>query len=107
MTAAASIKEFTAGLDAEIFGGVESLYSAVLFKLMIIGEAVSRLSEELKGKCSNIDWRSIAGFRNIIVHAYFRLSLPLVWEAATIRVPELSRDVQKIIDDIKSFQISS
>lgn len=64
---------------------------------MIIGEASSRLSVGLKNKYDEIDWQAISGFRNIIVHAYFNLSLPIIWEAATENAKELQHNIASIL----------
>jgi uncharacterized protein with HEPN domain len=46
--------------------------------LEIIGEATKNLPKDFKEKHSNIEWRKIAGLRDVIVHGYFHLSLSLV-----------------------------
>jgi uncharacterized protein with HEPN domain len=52
------------------------LRNAVLRQLMVIGEAASNLSEELRSTLPEIPWRQIRGFRNHAVHAYFSLDWP-------------------------------
>lgn len=39
--------------------------------LVVIGESVSKFSDEFKDIYNEIDWKSIKGFRNIAVHDYF------------------------------------
>ncbi len=43
----------------------------LLQKLIVIGEAAARLSDEFKTRYSKVEWRDIVAFRNILVHAYF------------------------------------
>ena len=59
------------------------LQSAVLHKLTIIGEAVTRISDETKNKYSKLPWQEIKGFRNIVVHAYFSIDEEIIW--ATVK----------------------
>lgn len=63
---------------------------------MVIGEATARLSAELKDAHPEIPWRSIVGFRNIAVHAYFSVNWEIVWTAATVESPALAREIELI-----------
>lgn len=68
--AADAIAEFIVDLDPKIFYRDRKTQSAVLHKLMIIGEAAARLSSEFRAQHPDIGWRDIVTFRNILVHAY-------------------------------------
>ncbi len=80
VTAASHIQNIVVGLDEEIFRSTIVVYSATLYQLMIIGEAVSKISEGLKARYPQVPWPDIAGFRHVIVHAYFGLNLERVWK---------------------------
>lgn len=43
-------------------------------------ESCQRLSQELKDRHPEVDWRGLAGFRNILVHDYLGIDLEIVWE---------------------------
>ncbi len=49
----------------------EKTYDAVVRNLTIIGEAVKNVPQEFRKRHSSIEWRKIAGFRDIAVHDYF------------------------------------
>ena len=50
----------------------------------------SGLSEVLKLKAKDVDWRAIAGFRNILVHDYLGgIDLEQVWDAVENYLPGL------------------
>lgn len=57
--------------DADAFFESEKTFDAVLMNFVVIGEAVARISPELKGKESQINWMKIKSFRNIVAHDYF------------------------------------
>jgi uncharacterized protein with HEPN domain len=97
VAAAEAVAEFIAGLEAEDFYQDHKSQSAVLQKLIVIGEAAARLSENFKTRHPEIEWRDIVAFRNILVHAYFSVQLEIVWETATQDVPELYRQVSQIL----------
>jgi uncharacterized protein with HEPN domain len=95
--AADAIQKFIGKVDQNDFLKDELLQSAVLQKLMIIGEAASRLSKEFRDKHPEIEWEDIIGFRNIAVHAYFAVDWSIVWVAATQETPELRLNIDKIL----------
>ena len=78
--------------EEEFFVNKEKQY-AVLRGLEIIGEASKNLSNELKEKSSNVDWKDIAGMRDKLIHAYFGVNLPLVWETVKMDLPQLKKQV--------------
>ena len=44
-----------------------------LQKLMVLGEAAGRISEEVRSRWPDVGWRKIVGFRNLAIHAYFEI----------------------------------
>jgi uncharacterized protein with HEPN domain len=73
------------------------LRSAVVQKLVIIGEAAARVSEELKTRHPQIPFPQIIDFRNILVHAYFGIDWDVVWLAARNRCPILREQIAGIL----------
>lgn len=94
-----AIDRFLAGVSREVFTADELRQSAVLQKLMIIGEAAARLPGEFRDSHPDVEWRDIIGFRNIAVHEYFAVNWSIVWVAATQDGPKLRSQVQAILDD--------
>lgn len=76
----------------------EVLSAAVLHHLTVIGEAVSRLSVEMRECYPEVPWRQIIAVRHRIVHAYFDLDWQILWDAATNDIPELRGQVGKILE---------
>jgi len=64
--------------------------------LQIIGEAARSTSTELKQKYPDIPWVAIVGFRNLVVHEYFRVDLNVVWDVVENDLPELKRQIEKM-----------
>lgn len=62
---------------------------AVLRNLQIIGEAVKRLSPELKAEHPDLPWREMAGLRDRIVHDYFGINHEIVWSVIAEEMPLL------------------
>jgi uncharacterized protein with HEPN domain len=95
--AAEAIARFLNDLAKETFLGDELRQSAVLQKLIIIGEAASRLSTDFRARHAEIEWPDIVGLRNIAVHQYFGVSWETVWNTATLDVPILREQLAAIL----------
>jgi len=95
--AAEAIERFIAGLSKDKFVDDELHQSAVLQKLLIIGEAAVRLPASFKDQHPHIPWSEIVGFRNIVIHVYFAINLDIVWETSTVDVPNLRNQVAEIL----------
>ena len=91
------IKEFLGGASKDEFLSNNLLRSAVLQKLMVIGEAAARISRELRDRHPEIVWVKIVAFRNIAAHAYFAVDWNLVWNAAATEAPALREQVAETI----------
>lgn len=87
--AARRIKEWT-GRGRALFLSDELVQWAVLRGLQTLTESATRLSEEVKARHPDIAWTDVAGFRNIVTHAYLgRLSIVRVWEYIQRDLPTL------------------
>jgi uncharacterized protein with HEPN domain len=75
---------------------------AVLRRLQIMAESTQRLSDELKAQAPNVDWRALAGFRNVLVHDYLGgINLQRVWDAVENNLPALKGQVERILKDFE------
>lgn len=73
------------------------LMPAVLMNFVIIGETISRLSNELKERETYIPWEKIKSFRNIVVHDYFGVDAEEVWQITKNNLPGLEMHLSKIL----------
>ena len=99
LDAISNIEHFISGLSQVNFFKNKEKQFAVLRGLEIIGEASKNLSSELKAKYPEVDWRRIAGMRDKLIHAYFVVDLPLVWDTLQIDLPELKEQATKILSN--------
>ena len=86
-----------AGRTEAEFLADETLCYAVAQKLTIIGEAVARLSPEITARHNSVPWPDIVGLRNFLVHEYFGIHWPLVWQTAADHAPALRVQVADIL----------
>lgn len=94
------IQKYTADIwDADSFYADEKTFDAVLMNFVIIGEAVTRLTEKLRLQENHIPWTQIKGFRNIVAHDYFGVDAEEVWQIIMHSIPDLSDEVNNILKD--------
>lgn len=90
------IEKYTENMNLENFSKNEMVIDAVVRNFAIIGEAVKNLPQEVKNKHKNIEWKKIAGLRDILVHAYFGVNKKIVWDIVEKKVPELKEFLKKL-----------
>ena len=87
------VQDFTKGHDKIEFGTDLLLQSAVLHQLLVLGEAVRRLTAEFRAAHPEVDWRGYVGLRNLLIHKYDEIDLDEIWKIASDDVPALSRQI--------------
>jgi len=65
------IETFTKGFTFEEFAEDAKTVDAVIRNLEILGEAAKHIPKRLKEKHPDVDWKAMAGMRNILAHEYF------------------------------------
>ena len=73
---------------------------AVLRNLQTLAESTQRLSDALKAQHDEIDWRRIAGFRNILVHDYLGVDVPQVWAIVERELPALKCEIETMLREL-------
>ena len=95
------IEEYTEDMDYKDFKNDRKTVDAVLRNLEVIGEAVKNLSEDIKKRYPEIEWRRIAGMRDRLIHGYFGVNLQIIWETIQKRIPELKAQISSILEEVK------
>lgn len=97
--AIANVEEFLASaraLSKEDFLSNKVLCHAVAYNLQCIGENVYKLSRDYINMHPEMDWESIEGLRHLLVHDYYTVSMPMIWEITQTDIPALKEYLQKI-----------
>lgn len=97
LSAADAVTEYIRDASWERFAAERMIRSAVIHELQIIGEAVSKISQELKLRYPAIPWNEIVGFRNVVVHEYFGVDLEIVWRTATLNTPKIRGLIAEVL----------
>jgi len=87
--AAGLLPAFVKGLTKEAFLNDVKTRSAVLYQLIVMGEAVKRLSAEFRTQHPEVPWSLIAGMRDHLIHGYDIVDWDEVWKTATSDVADV------------------
>src|ERR1039457_5478042 len=80
----------------EAFRESDLIQDAVLRNLQTLAESTQRIGDHLKARHPEVDWRAIAGFRNVLVHDYLGINLERIWEIVSVHLPLLSSQIEAI-----------
>ena len=72
---------------------------AVLFNLVVIGEAAAQIGDETRSRAPEIPWTKIVGLRNLIAHEYFRIDLDVIEMIVEEQLGELDATAERILEE--------
>ncbi len=90
------IESFSEGLTKEKFQNDKLKQNAIIRSLEVIGEAVKNIPDSFRNKNPGIPWRKIAGFRDILSHAYFGVNIDRVWKIIESDLSKLKKEINRI-----------
>ena len=95
LNAARLIASYVEGVTEPEFRANTQKQDAIMRRPEIIGEAAVHLSDETRQAMPELPFRKMRGMRNIVAHDYANVDLKIVWEVATIHVPEVCAMLEK------------
>ena len=99
------IEEYTEKTSEDTFLKSRLLQDAIIRRILIIGEAVKNIPQEVKDRYSDIPWKRIAGMRDILIHVYWGIDLHLTWNVVIKEIYEFKKkvlEIQKDLNDINN-----
>ena len=95
--AAQEILSFTADMDYDSLRADRRTQAAVLYEIVVMGEAANRISQKFQAEHPAVPWKDIIGMRNILAHQYDKVDSSVVWDAIHQDIPELMPLLQPLL----------
>ena len=95
--AAEKVGHYVAGLTCQKLEADSKTLDAVVRNLEVIGEAAKNVPEEVRSAHPEIEWKKIAGLRDILIHQYFGIDVDIVWDIVQNKLPGLAESVRRIL----------
>jgi uncharacterized protein with HEPN domain len=92
----AKVLRYTQDITFEQFITDEKTFDAVARNLQIIGEAVKNIPPKMRSLAPEIEWRKIAGLRDILAHTYFQIENEIIWDIVQNKVQPLQAQIQQL-----------
>ncbi len=92
------IEQFTAAMKYEQFLEDMKTQDAVIRNLEVIGEAVKNIPDVIKERFNDVPWKSITGMRDKLIHEYWGVSFPIVWETIKNDLPFFKEKIRQLYE---------
>jgi uncharacterized protein with HEPN domain len=87
------VETYSKGLSRARLEKNAMAHDAIIRNLEIIGEAVKNIPPETKKNNPQIEWKKIAGLRDILAHEYFGVDVDVVWDIIENKIPVLKSQI--------------
>ena len=86
------------GMNKEQFLQGATLKRAFVRSIEIIGEASKKVPPDLKKRHPNVNWKTIAGMRDRLIHDYLAVDYEIVWDVVESKISALREDILMILE---------
>jgi len=98
LESAIKVQSYAGDLSFEDILKDEMRIDAIVRNFEIIGEASSKIPQEIRDKYPSVEWKRISDFRNVLAHEYFGIKYKIMWDIIKNKLPELEKQIKPIID---------
>jgi uncharacterized protein with HEPN domain len=99
LEASRKIRDYSSGLTFADFAKDPKTLDAVVRNLEVIGEATKKIPESIRTRHTAIDWKKIAGLRDILIHEYFGVDVEVIWDILQNKLPVVEKQIQDILHE--------
>ncbi len=89
------------GFNHESAGADKVARDAALYRILVLSEAATRVSESVRDANSDIPWSDIIGMRNVLIHGYEKVNWAVVWRTIQYDFPPLEPVLERILRTLR------
>ncbi len=102
ITAIQQILSYIKNIKKQDFQQDNEKQAAILYRIIIVGEATKRLSQEFRQNYPVIPWREMAGLRDVVIHDYDELDIDILWNVIQVNLPDILPKLQLIFHSLNA-----
>ena len=99
---ASRVLEYVGSMSREEFLSDSRTVDAVICNLAIIGEAAKKVPADIRRQYPAVEWKKMAGLRDIVVHDYFGIDEDIIWDVVSVKMPKLSQQMEMLTRELSN-----
>jgi uncharacterized protein with HEPN domain len=97
LTCCEKVSRFAGSSASEDFTLDELRFDAILRNLEIMGEAAKRVPDDIRKLMPSVDWRGLAGLRDVLIHSYSGVEAETIVDIVLRKVPPLEAELRRYL----------
>ncbi len=102
LEAISRIREYTRDLDESSFQSDTLRQDAVIRNLEVLGEAVKQIPEDVRKRHPGVEWRKMAGLRDVLIHQYFGIDGDVLWDVVVNKLTDVENGIRGLLNELES-----
>ena len=94
------IENYTDDMSRDDFLENEMVKDAVLRNLEVLGEAAKQIPDNVRDENPDVEWKKIAGLRDILTHVYFGVDMEIIWDIVKNKNPGLKEKISDMLSEM-------